>query len=337
MEKISFIIPAYNVENYIGRCLDSIICFKRLNWECVVVNDGSTDLTGDILNEYHCKDDRIRVIHKKNAGVSEARNTGINYAQGKYIFFIDADDYFFDNAEDVILKSIENICDGTVCLYNFKKVFEDGQEKLNELPKMEGNYIEKLKKLTVYEPKMNNCWGTLYERNVIIDNKIKFDFTMKVAEDTCFVLNYLKYMKDVKVFSEPIIAYWQREASAIRNVTYTTILDDEKAFYARKDLYSSLEQFLSSEEYGIICSSHLTNCIGYLANGCTEIKFSELKERLVKFGNSEYGIEILYNSNCYKFNKVKVLFYQLLRKKMYGLCCVLLHIYERKRTSNIII
>ena len=89
---VSVIIPAYNIEDYIGRCLDSIISQTYKNLEIIVVDDGSRDHTGEILDNYAKKDRRIKVIHKENGGVSSARNKGIEAAEGDYIGFIDGDD-----------------------------------------------------------------------------------------------------------------------------------------------------------------------------------------------------------------------------------------------------
>ena len=90
---ISIIVPIYNVEKYLSRCIDSIINQKYTNIEIILVDDGSTDSCYKICNDYRKSDDRIRVIHKKNGGLSDARNVGVKQSTGKYICFIDSDDY----------------------------------------------------------------------------------------------------------------------------------------------------------------------------------------------------------------------------------------------------
>ena len=92
-EKISVIVPVYNVEQYLERCVDSIINQTYKNLEIILVNDGSTDNSGQLCDELAKKDDRIRVIHKKNGGLSDARNVGIDEAEAELIGFIDSDDY----------------------------------------------------------------------------------------------------------------------------------------------------------------------------------------------------------------------------------------------------
>ena len=98
MEKlISVIIPVYNIESYIKQCMDSIINQKYKNFELIIVDDGSTDSTGKICDDYAVKDNRISVVHIKNFGVSNARNIGINLAIGEYLVFVDGDDYVGNN------------------------------------------------------------------------------------------------------------------------------------------------------------------------------------------------------------------------------------------------
>ena len=95
MPEISIIVPVYNVEKYLTRCIDSILTQTFTNFELILVDDGSTDKSGVICDSYEKKDKRVKVIHKKNQGVSEARNTGLNFAKGKKISFVDSDDYIY--------------------------------------------------------------------------------------------------------------------------------------------------------------------------------------------------------------------------------------------------
>jgi len=91
--KISVILPVYNVEKYLRKCIDSILNQTHINYELIIIDDGSTNNSGNIYDEYKLKDNRIQVIHQNNQGLSVARNVGIDLAKGKYITFIDSDDY----------------------------------------------------------------------------------------------------------------------------------------------------------------------------------------------------------------------------------------------------
>ena len=89
---VSCIIPVYNTQKYLPRCIESVLAQTFVDWEMLLIDDGSTDASGSICDEYAAKDERIRVFHKENGGISSARNVGLNYAQGEWIFFVDSDD-----------------------------------------------------------------------------------------------------------------------------------------------------------------------------------------------------------------------------------------------------
>ena len=119
-EKVSIIIPAYNVENYISDCLEGVVSQTYKNIEVLIINDGSTDNTLKICNKYKANDDRIKIINKKNEGVAEARNDGIKYSKGMYIAFIDSDDMISKKYIQTLMYTI-NKYDGDIVSCDFKK------------------------------------------------------------------------------------------------------------------------------------------------------------------------------------------------------------------------
>ena len=106
-EKISIIIPAYNVEKFIAKCLDSVITQNYKNLDIIVVDDGSKDKTGSIIDDYATKDDRICVVHQPNGGLPNARNTGIKYAKGDYVMFLDSDDWIEPTCCEIVADEIQ--------------------------------------------------------------------------------------------------------------------------------------------------------------------------------------------------------------------------------------
>ena len=121
--ELSIIIPVYNAEKYIRECLDSVIC-KKYDCEVILVNDGSSDSSLTICEEYSRRDDRIKIVNKNNGGVSSARNAGLLQATGKYVMFLDADDYFTDDAFEYIDKYIK--CDKyDFVAMSYSSLFED--------------------------------------------------------------------------------------------------------------------------------------------------------------------------------------------------------------------
>ena len=129
MCKISIIVPVYNVENYISRCIDSILSQTFADWECLLIDDGSTDNSGDICDAYSKKDQRFIVCHKENGGVSSARNEGIEMSKGEWITFIDADDWILpEYLEHFIAEKLDN----KVCLFVSSLTYTDGGDFNNK-------------------------------------------------------------------------------------------------------------------------------------------------------------------------------------------------------------
>jgi len=125
MPKISVIVPVYNVEKYLAKCIDSILAQTFTDFECILINDGSPDNSPAICDEYAKKDERMKVIHKENGGVSSARNTGLDIAQGEWITFADSDDWVDENYLELMYSNaIKNNCDLSIC--GFKSVDEKG-------------------------------------------------------------------------------------------------------------------------------------------------------------------------------------------------------------------
>lgn len=188
---ISIIIPVYNGERTIGRCLRSVLSQSFCDFEVVVIDDGSTDGTFRICSEF--ADARIKVIHKVNGGVSSARNKGLDVAQGEYISFIDADDV----VEDVYL---ENLMVGCNCDLSTTGFFYGNTLPISELNGSQAMFQSK-GALAQCLPKYINdnrlCypWGRLYRRDIIEQYGLRFDEKMRFAEDNVFVWQYLVHVK----------------------------------------------------------------------------------------------------------------------------------------------
>lgn len=128
MKKVSIIVPVYKVENYLRQCVDSLLTQTYTNFEIILVDDGSPDDSPKICDEYALKDNRVKVVHKKNGGLSDARNFGIQASSGDYLAFVDSDDYWDD---DMALEKAMSVCDNLdadVLLFGFKKYYQDTKE-----------------------------------------------------------------------------------------------------------------------------------------------------------------------------------------------------------------
>lgn len=201
MSKISVIVSVYNVEKFIKRCLDSIINQTMNDLEIILVNDGSTDNSGKICDEYAQLDNRITVIHKENGGVSSARNTGLDVATGEWIAFVDSDDYIEKDMYEVLYKTaIEKNVDICACFFKYltvdnKILFNPTQEQLD----MNGKYNSKEFLELIYKDEYMNgicvaTWNKIYKKN-IFDN---LRFKTKIYEDDELV-NQI-YIQDIDIF-----------------------------------------------------------------------------------------------------------------------------------------
>lgn len=180
LEMVSVIIPVYNVESYLVKCLNSVINQSYSNIEIILVDDGSTDKSSEICDAYAKNDDRIQVIHKINGGLSEARNVGIDYAKGQYITFIDSDDYIAkDYIEYLYNMLIQD--DADISIVSNKKVWND-YEKLDELKMKKRSFqsIEAIEDLLYQKHIDNSAWGKMYKKSLF--NQIRYPIG-KLYED----------------------------------------------------------------------------------------------------------------------------------------------------------
>lgn len=194
MPKISIIIPVYNVEKYLNRCVDSILNQSLQDFEIILVNDGSTDSSPKICDEYVEQDERIRVIHKQNARVAAARNDGIKVAQGEFISLIDSDDWIEPTMlEEMYSTATKFGCDFVMC--DFTKKGKEVEYTVSQ-PIGEGFYdrerIEKelFKCLIMFDniefpPTISNC-TCLFNREFLIDNVLYYDEDIHYCEDSIF-------------------------------------------------------------------------------------------------------------------------------------------------------
>ena len=224
LPEVSIIVPVYNVEKYLIRCIDSILTQTFTNFELILVDDGSTDKSGVICDSYEKKDKRIKVIHKKNQGVSEARNTGLILAKGKKISFVDSDDYIYKD----MLKRMNEImnsenADIVECEYslineknlsiNYKekdKIIEIGDENLGI-------------KRVIEIPFSNVVWNKMYKREVI--KGLSF-VKARICEDTDFSYKAILKSRKYAYTREKLYGYCYRKDSLCRTSKYSAELLD---------------------------------------------------------------------------------------------------------------
>lgn len=198
--KISVIVPVYNVEKYLGQCLDSIVEQSYHNLEIILVNDGSTDNSPGICDDYAAKDFRITVIHQPNSGVSVARNTGIEEATGEYITFVDSDDWIDVNMYSHMIRQVAARCDIDMVMCDTTLVTKTDEIRSSEF--IDAGFYAKSKivsnlypVLLVTEdfgkiPVVSAC-SCLIRRSVLLDNQIRFVPSLRYGEDYLFMAHVM--------------------------------------------------------------------------------------------------------------------------------------------------
>lgn len=261
---ITVIVPVFNVEQYLEKCITSIINQTVQDLEIILVNDGSADASGEICDQFANIDDRIKVIHQVNSGVSAARNAGIRVAKGKYITFVDSDDILPQDAYET-LYSYQLPYLGLI-MGQMKKISEQG-ELLNEDSGLSTIRISKnmfLKDL--FEEKkftyLGFLWDKLFMSDVIRKHALLFDPKIKVNEDRLFVLQYLIHSEEVEIMLVNHIVYFYRQRSnGVITLTRNTdtVTDSEMTVLKSFDEMQKISRSYSEELY-FICVRKAFEC-----------------------------------------------------------------------------
>ncbi|MBP9989695.1 MAG: glycosyltransferase family 2 protein [Ruminococcus sp.] len=233
---VSVIIPVYNCKSFLSRAIESVInqnVFSLI--QLILVDDGSSDGSRKICDEYSDRYENIISIHQKNSGVSVARNTGIENADGEWISFLDSDDYFISGAfEKILKKPADLICwdytfGSDTKNISFKKDYYKKDEFDKELyPIMANDFI------------FYNCWNKLYKKSIIKENNLVFPKEKKYGEDMEFLFEYIKHIEDFSFIDEQLYFYYQNENSVTLNM--------KNSFNACKNNYLWLYKYFGEIE-----------------------------------------------------------------------------------------
>lgn len=233
---VSIIIPVYNSENYLEKCIGSAINQSYKNIEIILVDDYSTDNSYSICDAYRKKDNRISLIKTKGKGVSAARNTGMCMSRGKYIQFLDSDDELPNNSTEILLKGINgaDLCVGNY-LIDKNAAFDKLDSELWDVEK----YANEIILDNVYENIANYPWNKLYKTDVIKQNNITFDENISLSEDAIFNFQYLKYVRNISIVSDCVCIHYVRENSLLSQKYEAKELYDIhlKKYYNYKNIY----------------------------------------------------------------------------------------------------
>ena len=262
--KISVIVPIFNSEKWLKRCIDSILAQKYTDFELILINDGSTDSSPRICDEYALMDSRIKVIHKCNGGVSSARNLGIDTAEGEWITFCDSDDRVYDSWLNNFAEYFE---------YGFDMIIQ-GFESDNKLMP----WINSTKYGSDFELYKTAALIKLYDlrivgytvvkafrRDIIEKYRIRFDENVRFKEDEIFVVNYFQYIHIIKSVSKPGYFYYVPDFES----KYCKQMNIDDLIYQCKTLHSLFSNFDGIESYrfyqsplGFLSDAYIEKMIG---------------------------------------------------------------------------
>ena len=226
--RISIIVPIYNVEGYLDRCVKSLLEQTCSSLEILLVDDGSSDRCPEICDSWAKKDSRIRVIHKLNGGLSDARNVGIEEAQGEYLLFVDSDDHIAEKACEVLLKSAERNKADIVCC-NFFLDFGFYQELRSMPVEWISKQLSGAEGLEMFlrsqEIWLVVAWNKLYRRSLFFtDERVRFPVG-RLHEDEFTSYRLLYQSKKTVFVKEPLYYYVQREGSIMSNLSERNVCD----------------------------------------------------------------------------------------------------------------
>lgn len=281
---ISIVVPIYNVEKYLKKCVESILNQTYKNFELILVDDGSPDRCGEICEDFAKKDLRIRVIHKENGGLSSARNAGIDVAKGEYIGFVDSDDYIEPFMYEKLVNAVvKDNCLLSVC--SVKYVFEDGSAvtKENSEESQVFDFNRAILEMNTYRLFDMGAWSKLYHRDLF--KEIRFPVG-KLSEDFYIMYKIFDIAQRVSYVADPCYNYLQRTNSISRN---TKINHDFE--YAAKEQMEYLDKNhpeLTVLGHTSYASAALTVYDFYLKNGVPCPKEQLKHFRKIVSDNKEY-------------------------------------------------
>ncbi|MGL5568829.1 MAG: glycosyltransferase family 2 protein [Cetobacterium sp.] len=281
--KISIVVPVYNVEKYLKRCIDSILAQTFKEFELIIINDGASDNSSKILDEYSKIDERIKVIHKKNEGCSAARNDGIKLSKAEYIGFVDGDDYIEPKMYEKLynqIKKNENV-----------DMIECGV-KIN-------NLLTKEKEIILPKVYSSAVWSKLFKLKIIKKYNIYFPMNTYMGEDLAFIEKYVFVSKDIFYVKEALYNYHLNEGSVSIN------------FKKRIEIYKSLDDIIKfKKNYNIKGKNKI------IKKRILDYGFEYAIDALKKYRSycninlEYYAIFLYYNSlKYYKFISLKNVIY----------------------------
>ena len=311
---ISVIVPIFNAEKYLHRCIKRILDQDYTDFELLLIDDGSTDNSGTICDEYTIMDNRMRVFHKENGGVSSARNWGLDNAIGEYIMFVDSDDYMLPGMLEVMLSTLESkkadlvVCGTTETGGGYWRPIADVDYSINQLKE---NFVSLLHTELLSPP-----WNKIYKKEIIGSNRFCEDISF--GEDLLFNIQYLEKCENISFIKEsPFYHEKENENSLVVKFNRNRLLDIEKVWVV-------VDRF--SEDKEGLYSKYLRDLTVYIRQllKTKQYLWSEKENILEEW----YSIALIKKLNLfnYKVNYVNRVLLLLLKNRQWRLANILVNL-----------
>lgn len=317
MCKVSVIVPVYNVEKYLERCIESLINQTFDDIEIIALNNGSTDSSLDILKCYASNDKRIKIINNDNIGVSEARNIGIRKSNGKYIVFVDSDDWIDINMIEVLHKAIsKNECDLAMCTY-VREFNNHSKEKVFNLPEVNLYFDDEVKSQLLrklvgpvgkelstpeYLDALGTVWAKMYNASILKKNLRFIDLKeIGSGEDILFNIYVFNEVSKVILLNKPMYHYWRENNNSITSRYIPNFVEK------RRKYFNYIKDFIKDNDLGTEYEIALNNriCTSVLGMGLLECSKSNEASLFCKIKNVSAILKEDYIDSAYRSLELK--------------------------------
>lgn len=325
---LSVIIPVFNVEEYISQCLDSVLTQTEGDIEIIVVNDGTTDKSGKIADNYAEIDSRIKVVHKENGGLSSARNAGIKIAHGRYVLFLDSDDWLEANAVE-ILKAIILESDYDTVMFTWDIIDQSNHWVSKKESVFEDGFtFDEYNKARLYKTffrgtQLNSVCQRIYKRELLIKYALLFDESQKYCEDLIFSLDYIICCTNGLYIDKTLYKYRLNPQSLSRTYNLAKFDYIKRANLVLLSRLVDLEMDDDNHKY-ILAMRFLKACLDLIIGLFTSSNRQDnlAKKYVIKIAADDYFQRCVEKVRLKEFGVIRGIQLLLIRKKMIRLVCL---------------
>ena len=252
--KVTVIMPIYNVAPYLSKCIESVLSQSYENFELFLVDDGSKDESPKIIDKYATQDNRISPVHQVNSGVDAARNVGLEKGTGKYVAFIDSDDWYEKEYLEKLVSTAE-VSNAQMVVCNFEPVGVDNPPKVKDIGECTVDKISAMRHLLGYNSFNGYVWNKLFLMSIIRENNLRFQDGYWACDDVLYAGDYIYYCDKITVINNKLYYYRQNNAGANR-VRYSRKVDFDKKWMSSFSVTKHFRELFDNSAVTTACKLH---------------------------------------------------------------------------------